>query len=124
MTGTRRETIRQLTPAERAQLDADEDVKTCAAEVAGASTTGRFGRMRAALRRASMAASVAVVSATNRILNRENVDAALEGSRGFAKLVAKYGVDAAREAVLRRVRKGVEDKIGAAIGGGGDVKLH
>lgn len=124
MTGTRRETIRQLTPAERAQLDADEDVKTCAAEVAGASTAGRFGRMRAALRRASMAASVAVVSATNRILNRENVDAALEGSRGFAKLVAKYGVDAAREAVLRRVRKGVEDKIGAAIGGGGDVKLH
>ena len=76
--------------------------------------------MRAALRRAS----AAVVSASNFILNRQNVDAALEGSKGFAKLVAKYGVDAAREAVLRRVRKGVEDKIGAAIGGGGDVKLH
>ena len=118
MTGTRRETIRQLTPAERAQLDADEDVKTCAAEVAGANITGRFGRMRAALRRAS----AAVVSASNFILNRQNVDAALEGSKGFAKLVAKYGVDAAREAVLRRVRKGVEDKIGAAIGG--DVKVR
>ena len=58
------------TPAERAALDADEDVKSCAAEIAGANTSGRFGRVRAALRRASLAASAAVVSATNRILNR------------------------------------------------------
>lgn len=110
---TKRETIRQLTPDERARLDAD--AKTCAAEVVGTTTTsGRLGRLRATVRRAG----VAIVAAGNRILNRQNVDAALAGSKDFAKLVAKYGAEAAREAVLRHVRKGVEDKIGAAIGNG------
>jgi len=113
----KRETIRQLTPDERARLDVDDDVKTCAAEIVGVSTT-RFGRLRTSIRRAG----AAVVAASNQLLNRQNVDTALEGSKNFARLVAKYGVEAAREAVLRRVRKGVEDKIGAAIGGDAKVR--
>ena len=110
-----RQTIRQLTDAERAALDADDSVTSCAAEVVGANASTRLGRAKATAGKVFRNISGVVA----RTFNRQNVDVALTGSTNFAKLVAKDGVDAARDAVIRRVRKGVEEKIGSVIGGDG-----
>jgi len=112
-----RHTIRQLSPEERARLDAE--ASACAAELDGATSSssspttlrGRIGRAKAATGRVVKNISAAVV----RVFNRGNIDAALDGSASFAKLVAKYGIEAAREAVIRHVRSGVEGKIGDIV---------
>lgn len=113
-----RHTIRQLSPEERARLDAE--ASACAAELDGAATSsppttlrGRIGRAKAATGRVVKNISAVVT----RVFNRGNIDAALDGSASFAKLVAKYGIEAAREAVIRHVRSGVEGKIGDIVSG-------
>ena len=113
-----RHTIRQLSPEERARLDAE--ASACAAELDGAATSsspitlrGRIGRAKAATGRVVKNISAVMV----RVFNRGNIDAALDGSASFAKLVAKYGIEAAREAVIRHVRSGVEGKIGDIVSG-------
>lgn len=101
-----------MSAAERASLE--DEARACAAEIVSPGTS-RIGKARAAVAKLARGITGAVV----KTFRRENIDAALDGSAAFAKLVTKYGVDAAREAVIRRVRRGVEDKIGAVIGGDG-----
>lgn len=103
-------TVRQLTAEERRACDAE------AADVA-AEIEAQHSGARGWLRRVGDA----IVGAGRRVrcaLTRENMDAAIEGSKSFAALAVKYGANYAKQAVQRRVERAIEDRINGVVGGG------
>lgn len=100
--------VRQLSPQEREALE--HEASECAAEI-DAGPAGPAGLLR------RVVTSVSRAAATIRgVMTRENFDLALERSAGFAKLAAQYGAQAAKEAVLRKMKRTVEDAVNGAIG--------
>ena len=64
--------------------------------------------------------SGAIASAVHYVraaVTRENFDVALDKSAAFGRLVAQFGYEAAKSAVLRRVQRTVEEKVGGALSG-------
>lgn len=106
-----------MTEAERAAMD--DEVDACVAEVLGLEAPTRpgfFGKMAAAGRRVKSA----VASGARRVrgvATRENAMAAVESSSAFAKIAARYTVEAAKAAAMRRVQRAIDEKVGGYVGG-------
>lgn len=116
------ERVRQMTAEERAQIDLDMDA--CVAEVLGLDAGGQappavgfFGKVAATGRRVK-AAVTAGARRVRGVATRENAMAAIEASAAFGKIAARYTVDAAKAAAMRRVQRAIDDKVGGLVSGG------
>ena len=112
-----------MTADERARLDSDVDavlgeVLGLEQESASSTSNGRgvFGRAASACRRVGITIAVAGRRVKS-VLTRDNAQRAVETSAAWGKLAAKYGADVAKDALKRRLRRVVDEKIGKAIGG-------